>query len=682
MRKPAPPQVIFALVATFVSAALQAAPELDALPDPVRERIAERCLSVQFSAGREAYRNCVLQESEAAGSETDPLAELNFDERIVMARTCASSRNGGDASFAACVVDRLAEAEPAPPPRGMTAEEGRLARTGCLTENGADFTGYRACLRSTFAELDVLGRPALAELEPRELQTLLTTCGQHADGATDFRRCVNEATGATVGGADATNTAAEQTSEDQIVARTDNGATGSQAAEPSDAGSDGTAAAPDDAPSPNDGRSEEAAAANAGETAGDIGGMVAGVLASLETQGRALLDRTEGVVDGLSRSTGLPPLAVYAAAGFPLLMLVMVAALVRRHRRRHPRFAPSHDFDLERDDDALYDAIDELDLGRRDRDDDDSSMRFGGSDDDEHPLDRPVERDRDELPHHPHVDEHAVTRFAPGPWLTDDNDETDHRDLDAFDTNETGTGTFDYDSSPVGRSEFSAWLEEQSDEARFSHAMEFLIYWIAYGDGRYPASLRERLFASDELGSRDRIKRWVLQEDVEAFSDAVQWLDRHSTELQRTQLIDLLMALLVRERGITPVQITVLRLLADRFGIGAAGIEATFEEAFGESLPPLPRPDRVDWWERQAAEAVASWSPAHGARLDELGRARSLLGLAEGDREIEVIRAYRRAVKRCHPDRFTTLGPRARALAIRQFDHFEEARDRLLGIAV
>ena len=232
------------------------------------------------------------------------------------------------------------------------------------------------------------------------------------------------------------------------------------------------------------------------------------------------------------------------------------------------------------------------------------------------------------------------------------------------------------------QSAFGPWLSRKPADEQLSHCIEFLIYWVAYGDDRYEPDLKKKLFTAVDLNDHDHIKRWVLKQDVFAFADVVSWLKDNASKAQLEQTINLIMALLVTERSVTPVQNTLLRFFADAFGLGKDHLEQSFEAAFAHPLPPMPRTDKVAWWNKQSDNEIIRWDSRKIAELPTKPQMLARLGFTAPQNEIEVIKSFRRAARRCHPDRFTQLGERERALAERRFSKFEEARDRLLGVSV
>ena len=237
-------------------------------------------------------------------------------------------------------------------------------------------------------------------------------------------------------------------------------------------------------------------------------------------------------------------------------------------------------------------------------------------------------------------------------------------------------------SKAADRGAFATWLASVDSDDQLSYAIEFLIYWIAYGDERYDPALKEVLFQLQEPDDRDLIKRWVLKHDVIAFRDAINWLQNNADSVQRRQIVDLLMVVLVNERALTPVQNTMLRFIGDAFGIGNADLDSQYREAFGAAMAPLPRVDKPKWWQRQHETSSLRWDARAAAAetLDVQYRIRLGLELDGPIDEEAVVKGFRRAVRRCHPDRFDALTERERELAEMQFEKFEDARDYLLGV--
>lgn len=228
--------------------------------------------------------------------------------------------------------------------------------------------------------------------------------------------------------------------------------------------------------------------------------------------------------------------------------------------------------------------------------------------------------------------------------------------------------------------EFGRWLNLQPEQKKLSFAIEFLIYWLAYADDRYEPSLRARVFKMQDPDDHTQIKRWVLQKDIYSFSDAVRWIQANAVEQQRLQIIDLLIALLVSEKALTPIQNTLFRFLGDAFGLGQVKLDIRFRRAFDYSLPQLPRVDKPVWWQSQSEEQRFRWNARAVARQPAEIQHRVKLGLPlTGELQpADIAACYQRAAARCHPKHFQKLGERELHMVERQLAKFEAARDSLL----
>ena len=286
------------------------------------------------------------------------------------------------------------------------------------------------------------------------------------------------------------------------------------------------------------------------------------------------------------------------------------------------------------------------------------------------PDDRPAPAPRAETPDAWHADDDVAD--APGPDREAPTRLISTPVRDGPPTRRDGART------PSG--DFGAWLASRPDEDRRDLAVELLIYWMAWGDERYEPSVRDAVFADERPDDVTVVKRRVLEEDVGAFADTVRWLVLNTPRETRSQILELLVALLVTDPVPTPVQNTLLRFLADVFGLGVPVLEAQFEQAFDAPLPPLPRVDRPDWWAGQDEAGLVRREGRALARASETVRHRARLGLPlEGELDAgEVLAAFELAARRTAPERFDALGERERGLAARQLDRFADARDALL----
>ena len=168
----------------------------------------------------------------------------------------------------------------------------------------------------------------------------------------------------------------------------------------------------------------------------------------------------------------------------------------------------------------------------------------------------------------------------------------------------------------------SAWLDNYSREEQLEYAIEFLIYWMAYNDNRYDPETKKRVMRAKNVDHQTLIKRLAFMKDAYAFTATVSLLQKQTNFEQRQQILDLLMALLISENALTPIQNNILRFLADAFGIGNAGISQQFQQAYGHPMPPIPRPDKALWWDQQPENKKIRWDVRAINRLPQLIRQR------------------------------------------------------------
>lgn len=233
---------------------------------------------------------------------------------------------------------------------------------------------------------------------------------------------------------------------------------------------------------------------------------------------------------------------------------------------------------------------------------------------------------------------------------------------------------------PADRDSFAVWLTQLPAQRQQEHAIELLIYWMAYADNRYDPALKKSIFLMKDPDAHSLIKRWVFKKDASAFADAVKYLQTNTDLEQRRQVIDLLMALLINENALTPNQNVLLRFLADAFGIGRAELETHYRQAFGQTMPITPRPDKSIWWKTLNTEQRLRWNVHAIARLPEKLRFRILLGQPLSgtlDRQ-SAYRSYTLAMQRCHHEHVSRLGEQERVLLSTKREKFIAAHNALL----
>ena len=210
-----------------------------------------------------------------------------------------------------------------------------------------------------------------------------------------------------------------------------------------------------------------------------------------------------------------------------------------------------------------------------------------------------------------------------------------------------------------------------------------MIYWMAYTDERYQPELKKSVLALEDPDEHDLVKRRVLNQDTVAFAQTTSWLQDNTSAEQRVQIIKLLMALLVSEEALTPVQNTMLRFLANAFGMSHEKLDELFHTAFADSLPPMPRPDKPSWWEQQPEDKRKRWDARSVAQQSQTIQSRVKLGLplSGGLDAEELEEKYERAIARCHPELFDLLSEREQLLAEQQQHKFDAAFDTLKEVS-
>lgn len=226
------------------------------------------------------------------------------------------------------------------------------------------------------------------------------------------------------------------------------------------------------------------------------------------------------------------------------------------------------------------------------------------------------------------------------------------------------------------------WLMDKEPEDQLSLAIEFLVYWMAYGDERYELELKKKVFSLAEPNDHDLIKRHVLMGDFHAFKGTIDWVQYNTSNEQRVQILNLLFALLVNENAMTPVQNTLLRFLGDAFGLGHVKLDRLYFQAFGQPLPQFSRVDKPNWWDLQDNDGPKRWDARSVARQAHEIQYRVKLGLPLSGKldQSAILASFERAEDRCAPQQFSLLTVREQTLAERQLAKFNLAKDALLEV--
>jgi len=234
-------------------------------------------------------------------------------------------------------------------------------------------------------------------------------------------------------------------------------------------------------------------------------------------------------------------------------------------------------------------------------------------------------------------------------------------------------------ASVTERTGFATWILSTPENKRLEFAIELLINWLAYADNRFNAETKSRVFRMENPDNRNFVRRLAFEQDTLALSDAINYLQKNALSIQREQIINLLLVLLVHEKAVSPIINNLVRFLADAFGIGQARLHTIFEKAFDHEMPQIPRLDKSLWWQLIDEEQLLRWDIRALASQPEDIRYRWLLGLPLSGalQQHALMSNYRRALDRCLPEHVDQLGRRATALVNSESDKYGLAFDSL-----
>lgn len=686
----------------------------------VRNDIARLCLPVQYQNGASAYRDCVQQQitlreqASQADSLDDILSSLSFDERYAIQQFCGDS--GNDELAQLCRIDQINELLALPEPRldDLSSDEQYVMQQTCFNaQSSRGAAAYRDCQLSEILSITDKAAPVYGRISAVDRNALQLQCSASQPSLADYRDCVVNGTSGTsrpsstaasvVAGSSTTDS---QSSNDTLatanairvpngnsdLAETQNVATTeplsasaviqpakdivtvaqTEAVEPElDAALPGssTATNTDITLEPIE-AIDEANQADAQSATDD----------SVSAEKSAPVDRVKEVLEqarqfvvttfnGLSQQ-GKLLLAALIVAPFVLWLL-----LSGRRRNTYDNYETRENYN-----DANYNRDD---LKNRVRPHD--QFQTHNPEPSRDPISANWEAEADSLFDDPRT-EPVTQKIEGGPVPRQDEyhietydealqyeEDLLHKELDAEIRASDETRLEEAPSSG-----FASWLHSQPPSERLSLSIEFLLYWMAFGDERYDPSLKRRIFQTNDPSSHDIIKRWVLKEDVHAFADVIDWVQQNTTSVQRTQIVRLLMALLINGNTPTPVQNTLLRFFNDVFYLENPTSETIFEQDFGVALPAIPRVDRIAWWQRQTPETVSLWDARTINASNHLTRHAAQLGISAHASPARIEDAYKQALTRCNVERFDHLGEREHQLIESRRSRLIQAYDELV----
>jgi hypothetical protein len=635
------------------------------LPDKDKAYVNRVCAPIQFQQGTTAYRNCVNQYSEALlESNRTPVASLDFDEQFSVQQACHKRGAIGSTDYRECVVIEASSLEGilTADISSLSPEEIYAARQNCADDEGG-VKAYRQCVNAAVTKLK---RPAIAIVEPPVVAVIEQENEKIANESTanDLVSDARSIPAVNINGAEQQYTArpipaatlATPVALRISAARTENREENTASVEITQAPLDTThslvtlpllvAAEPANT-KPQDANPDSQEAADTDNLDPSTSDKP-----SLEVAKRFAQKLWTQLVASLQGVTGINRIILLAALALPFL-LIGLWLLMRRSSDESEPYAQTQSRTLKdqarvrtthsMDDDASNDELSSRQVHFADQ------IEELFTDDDD-----PVFAD-DEAPEF--TDE--------SPYLPE-------------------AQTVEEAARPIpSKTKLSAILENHEREDQLGLVIEFMIYWMAFTDERYEPELKRKIFSEKVPDDHNLVKRCVLSQDFSAFANATSWLQKNAAIDEREQVLKLLMALLVYEEGITPVQNTMLRFLSNAFGFTHNQLDQLFQTAFGHVLPSMPRPDKPTWWSKQSPDKLKRWDARSVAQQSQSIQARVRLGLPlSGElNPQQIIERHERAISRCQVENFDLLTIREQQLAEKQQAKYNDAAEVLMEVS-
>ena len=686
--KPAHAVLIAAGVLVLVAASLvrvHASDGLELLNEAQQDAVMRLCSPSQFLEGPQAFRDCLLQRVAEVQNNTDvqfsALSGLALDEQHVIQRFCSSSQSSlSSPTYLACAGTQLLQLEDEPQPNlaDIAQHEQYAITQQCFASASlAGAREYRACVNNAIETLETLPPAIFTDQSITARNTIQLECTQNTNSAGDYRRCLLDTLG--IEFTPERDTSAQEPDEIDGPATAEASETQRQSGEDTSepiAPEIADTAPLNDLTEPATASNEEIAPPDTVRPAFWIALLVA-LAIPLIILGLWLRRRS---ARGGSRSQP----ATSTTSGVVRETLTEQSSPIRPNLKPFTNDTVDHSdktVDLKklvrqtqenvRSPDLSTQDLDTQDLSTQDLDTQDLSTQDLGTQD----LSA-TETNTQDL-----STPDFATSDPAAPFL--DRAESTQNGPDSHEQIEKTIPIQQPRVLPKDRGRFSTWLGTLPADYQQENAIGLLLYWIAYADDRYDPALKKRIFQLHDPDDKDLIKRWAFKKDAVAFSDAIRHLQSHTYTQQREQIVNLLMALLVDEMALTPVQNILLRFVADSFGILKTSLSRMYHQAYGDVMPAIPRPDKVIWWEKIDAEQKLRWDARALLSQSDQVRYRVLLGQPLYDKLdlSSVVESYRRAIRRCELEQASELGDWERSLLDLKRARFEAARKHLMDIA-
>ncbi|MFK8080484.1 MAG: hypothetical protein AB8B97_09375 [Granulosicoccus sp.] len=682
---------LLSLLVAWLSCMLpaQASDVLSGLSESQQRAITLSCTTLQFTEGTAAYRACLREELAAAEAGPGPNAEVlvvvSIDEQFAIQRACVNAAAISSTDYATCARDQLGEMNMVPEPQlslASTDEQFVITRQCFQTQTSAGARAYRECINAALDPLEALPVADFASSSAVERNFIKLECSISSGDVAIYRKCILNALGIdfqpdtkpiTVAAepdaiADLALASSEispspvdaalpdetlnQSMQAALPDETRNQST--QAALPDETLNQSTQAALPESATPtveNDNNTVVALAVTDAASSADSANIESDPV-RVQTAATDISQPIEGSSNNLLRKfTPAHWIALLAALTLPLMFFIAKSA--QRPARVAQRSTHTTNHHLR------------------------SQSQGSEGVPNYYPPKNPAPSSTTASP---------LQQADLGDDLDLHSDQMPAEDASSAAIEDDQATVLAHtrvrsDRNPIARDlHFTDWLSCFDEKQQQEFCIEFLIYWMAYADNRYDPALKEQVFQMQNPDIRSLIKRWVFKKDAAAFAHSIKFLQTQCSTTQRRQIIDLLMALLVTEKALTPIQNNLLRFLADAFGIYNSGLNELFTRAFGYAMPTIPRPDKIIWWNQLTPEQKLRWDARAIAQQPDQIRYRIALGQPlKGDvNNKSVERSFNLAMRRCHPERVTELGEREVTLLETQKRKFEMAYDALL----
>ncbi|MFK7858991.1 MAG: hypothetical protein AB8B64_09225 [Granulosicoccus sp.] len=649
------------------------------------------CTPLQFTQGSAAYRDCLRAElaaaQETAGPDAGALTVLSIDEQYAIQRVCITDITTLSTDYASCAREQLRDMiqEPEPAIAQIPDDEQFVISQQCFeTQSNAGARAFRQCINTALASLEALPAADFTSRTSLERSNIQLECSISSGNASTYRKCLLNALGI------------DYEPEILPAPQTEPVNVNNTAASSDDASSDNMSLAEDEPDLPV-ATADQTTRSEFPETTESVDPTINSAPSTLSAGGNAQSIQEAISIIAIKTKAALLKLtpthwiALLAALTLPLMFFIVKSA--RKPASRRPvrsTISHSHDKYVERQPDP-HDTVLRPAAHTSNKPDLAAPAKYINSPraDDSISLDETFLVDVQTLTDDLELENEDQTVLASKPQAAskpEPEPEAVTRLAPKLDPEPMAATMISPKRVPEARrpaadnSVFIEWLADFPAIEQQEYAIEFLVYWMAYADNRFDPTLRKQVFQMKNPDIRTLIKRWVFKKDAIAFADAIGYLQAHTSAAQRRQIIDLLMALLVTEKALTPVQNNLLRFLADAFGIYNAGLNELFIRAYGHTMPVIPRPDKTLWWSQLSAEQKLRWDARAVARQPDHIRYRIALGQPlNGELNPKSVeRSFKLAMRRCQHERVNDLGEREMILIETQRKKFETAYEALL----